>query len=396
MLKIFPHVSRTLASIGCLLCLSTAHSAPIDVVSVTSTGFGENAAAATVDAVRNGVAQVDGETIASSQHVQSTTTSASGEGTHKSRTIDDDIQRTTHGVVKSWRQIATVPTHGGFQATVQVGVVVLRQSEQLRRIKIVVVPSHAPADDVTAALVNDIAANLVESRKFAIIDQQQNEAINQQLAKIRAGAQIEDLVRLTAGVAPDYLAIVSTHSQQTQGDTTRVQGELQIIDYSSRQIKFAEQKGFNFHAGNPFPLQKRIAALSTTLSRDLIQTIYPPLVVGEDNGVLTIAQGSNYFKVGDKCSVKEVDGAVRDPYTKEFLGYKSVDVGTATITYADSRVSQARLDSQEPLDAQRLAAHKYQIWRIEASAADVFKAMNADVGIGDGAKNDKKQDDPDY
>lgn len=365
-----------------LVRLSNLYAAQLDIVPVTSTGFGANAAFATVDAVRNGVASVNGESIESSEHLNRSSTSSTGQQTQNSRTIDDDIQRATHGVVKSWRTISTVSVDGGFQSTVQVNVVVLRQSEQLKRIRIAVVPAHAPADEITGALVDDITANLVESRKFAILDQQQNEAIGRELTKIRSDGQIEDLARLTpAGVAPEYLAIVTTHSSLTQGGANQVNGELQVIDYSSRQIKFAERKSFTIKNADTFPTSKRVAAMSQTLARDLLQTIYPPLVVGDDSGVLTIAQGWNYFRVGDKCSVMVVDGALRDPYTKEFLGYKSVDAGTATITYTDSRISQARIDGQDPLDPAKVAGRKYQVWRIAASADEVFKSMSTDMGI---------------
>jgi hypothetical protein len=380
---------------GCL----RARAGELDVVSVTSTGFGANASAATVDAVRNSVASVNGESIASSEQLKTTETSSTDQQTQKSRTIDDDIQRTTHGVVKSWQPISTVSVDGGFQSTVKVNVVVLRQSAQLKRIKLAVVPSHSPADDTTDALVDGIAANLVESRKFAILDRRQNEAIARQLASIRSSSEIQDLARVSTGVAPDYLVIVTTDSPPMQGGAAQVQGEVQVIDYSSRQIKFAEQKSFAVKNSDTFPIAKRLASMSKTLSRDLLQAIYPPLIVGDDGGVLTIAQGSNYFNVGDKCSIREVDGALIDPYTKEPLGSKSTEVGTATITYVDPRISQATLNSQQPLDPRKVAARKYQIWRIAASADDLFKSMSAEMGMSASPKETKaptEQSDSDY
>src|ERR1700688_1926578 len=52
-----------LAAIGaCLLsCATRLHAGQLEVVSVTATGFGTSTASATVDAVRNGVASVNGE-----------------------------------------------------------------------------------------------------------------------------------------------------------------------------------------------------------------------------------------------------------------------------------------------------------------------------------------------
>jgi hypothetical protein len=375
------HAALLAAFGACLLAgAPELRAGQLDIVSVTATGFGSSAASATVDAVRNGVASVNGERIESTERVRKSSTSSTGVEAQSSRTIDDDIRRTTNGVVKSWRALSTQPSNGGYQATVQVGVVVLRQSEQMKRIKIAVVPSHGQADANTAAIVDGITTDLVESRKFAILDRQQKEAIEAQMSQIRAGTQIEDFARLSSGVAPDFLTIVTTGTSAGSGDgATQIRAQIQVIDYSSRQIKFAEQKSINVKAGDRFPTNKRLLGVAHTLSRDLLQSIYPPLVVGHDNGTLTIAEGSSYFKVGDKCSVRLIESTLKDPYTKEFLGYKSSEVGTATITYSDARVSQATLDNPQPLDAGKVAARKYQAWRVASSASDIFNSMSADM-----------------
>ncbi|WP_159834718.1 hypothetical protein [Burkholderia sp. 8Y] len=358
-----------------------AHAGQLEVVSVTATGFGSSAASATVDAVRNGVASVNGERIESTERLTKSSTSSTGAATQSSRSIDEDIRRTTNGVVKSWRALSTQPADGGYQATVQVGVAVLKQSEQMKRIKIAVVPSHGQADASTAAIVDAITTDLVESRKFAILDRQQKEAIEAQMAQIRAGTQIEDFARLSSGVAPDFLAIVTTRTNAGSGEgTTQIRAQLQVIDYSSRQIKFAEQKSINVKGNDRLPAVKRLLGVAHALSGDLLQSIYPPLVVGNDNGTLTIAEGSSYFKVGDKCAVRLIESTLKDPYTKEFLGYKSSEVGTATITYSDARISQATLDHSQPLDAGTVAARKYQAWRVAASANDLFNSLAADMG----------------
>jgi len=76
----------------------------ITIVSVTANGFGKTEAEAMTSAVINGVAQVNGEAIASSMRVKSTSTSSDA-GTSGERTIEKDIARRTQGVVKSWRKI---------------------------------------------------------------------------------------------------------------------------------------------------------------------------------------------------------------------------------------------------------------------------------------------------
>ena len=69
----------------------------ITIVSVTANGFGKTEAEAMTSAVINGVAQVNGEAIASSIRVKSTSTSSDA-GTNGERTIEKDIARLTQGV----------------------------------------------------------------------------------------------------------------------------------------------------------------------------------------------------------------------------------------------------------------------------------------------------------
>ena len=94
MLKNLRLVGRIAALMYFLFGLSSSYAGQLEVVSMTSSGFGANTAAATVDAVRNGVASVNGESMASSQHLASTSISSTDQQTQKSKTIDDDIQQT--------------------------------------------------------------------------------------------------------------------------------------------------------------------------------------------------------------------------------------------------------------------------------------------------------------
>jgi len=215
----------------------------ITIVSVTANGFGKTEAEAMTSAVINGVAQVNGEAIASSMRVKSTSTSSDA-GTSGERTIEKDIARRTQGVVKSWRKISLEPASGGgFSASAAVSVAVLNRSEQLKRLKLAVVPSRSGDPKYTAALAEEIVQQLTTSRKFAIMDRKNNEAIADQMQRIaRGGGAIEDRVRLISEVAPDFLAIVTTELLGGSSGRQSLVGRLEIVDYATRQVKFSEKK----------------------------------------------------------------------------------------------------------------------------------------------------------
>jgi len=70
-------------------------SAEINVVSVTSIGFGQTESEAITEAVLNGIAQVNGESIASSMRIKKATVSATDQKTQAARLTESDLERKT-------------------------------------------------------------------------------------------------------------------------------------------------------------------------------------------------------------------------------------------------------------------------------------------------------------
>lgn len=357
----------------------------ISIVSVTANGFGKTEAEAMTSAVINGVAQVNGESVASSMRVKSTSTSNES-GTTGERTIEKDIARRTQGVVKSWRKISLEPANGGgFSAAASVSVVVLNRSEQLKRMKLAVVPSRGGDPKYTQALSEEVVQQLTTSRKFAIMDRKNNDAIADQMQRIaKGGGAVEDRVRLISEVAPDFLAVVSAEWLGKGSGKQALVGKLEILDYSTRQVKFSEKKSFPLKAGDELSNGRRIGMLAKGLSRAVIQTVYPPIVVGFENNEITIAQGSDFFNKGDKLIIKRMGNAMRDPHTGEFLSYEQTDIGRAEIVYVDARIAKAKLVGEANIDQKQVLQKKYQVWRTGESSDDFFAGL---TGSTEGSGN---------
>lgn len=377
------------------LAISTsAFSAQITVVSVTANGFGQSESEAIAEAIVNGISQVNGESIASSMRVTKKTFSSTDKKTQGDRSIEKELDRKTKGVVKSWKKISCVSTNQSFTATVSVQVFVLTKSNQLERLKIAVVPPQTPSDELTDILISGLSTNLASNRKFALIDKRNNKAITNQLNEIRqhAGA-IEDQVRLGAEVAPDFIAVANIYPMQSKDNKYVIEASLEIIDYATRQVKFSEKKTANLNSSDEASVNKQINMLAKRLARVVIETIYPPLIVGADEESVTIAQGSDFFNVGDKCIIRERLNVLRDPYTKEFLGYEQKDIGSVEIIYTDKRISKAKIMSKLELSIDKIASKKYQIWRSGDSSIDLFKAADADLEGDISAKTESKNTD---
>jgi hypothetical protein len=384
------HSTIAFALLWLMACVASAQQ--VMIVSVTANGYGRTEAQALSDAVINGVAQVNGETVAASMRVTTTSTASTSGGESGRRTIEEDIQRRTRGVVKAWKPVSVNATGAGdFSATAQVSVAVLKRSEQLKRMKLAIVPSRRGDPALSATLAEEVVSNLTTSRKFAIMDRKNNDAIASQLNRIRTGGgAIEDQVRLTGEVAPDFLVVVTLDPVGRNSAKPSVVGSLEVIDYSSRQVKFSEKKSFPFKVGDDSSNRRRIAMLGKGLSRAVIQTVYPPIVVGMDEGFITIGQGSDFFNKGDVLVVKKMGNAIRDPHTGEFLSNEQTEVGKAEITYVDERIARAKVSGGIQLDPKLIADKKYQVWRTGESTDDFFVGLTGGSSGSDGGKKSKK------
>ena len=380
--------------IGLLLCLccGLVQAQQISIVSVTANGMGRTEALALSDAVVNGVAQVNGESIAASMRMTTSSSSNSTGQEALARNIEEEITRRTKGVVKSWNPVNVAATGvGDFGATVVVNVVVLNRSEQLKRMKLAVVSSQRGDSKLTLDLIDDLAQNLTTSRKFAIMDRRNQAAISDQMGRIRrVGGSLEDQVRLTGELAPDFLAIVTVDALSRGAGRLLATGTLEVIDYSSRQVKFSEKKSFPLKEGDDASNRRRISLLGKGLSRAVIQAVYPPTVIGAEDGFITIGQGSDFFSKGDALVLKKIGAAVRDPHTGEFLSNDQADIGKAQITYVDARIARAKLNEPVNLDPKLLANRKYQVWRTGESNDDFFGDLAGNVAASVGGKGKAK------
>lgn len=129
--------------------------------------------------------------------------------------------------------------------------------------------------------------------------------------------------------------------------------------------------------------------LAKGLSRAVIQTVYPPIVLGFEDNEITIAQGSDFFNKGDKLIIKRMGNAMRDPHTGEFLSYEQTDIGRAEIVYVDARIAKAKLAGEANIDQKQVLQKKYQVWRTGESSDDFFAGLTGNTE-GSGSISGKK------
>jgi hypothetical protein len=176
-------------------------------------------------------------------------------------------------------------------------------------------------------------------------------------------------------MTPDLLAVVSLGAVVESGQNFKAGINLEIIDYATKQIKFSEQKIIKLNNTSPGASNsKRALSVANALHRTLMYAVFPPMIVGTDGQNVTIAQGSDYFKVGDRLVLKKLGQELRDPHTKEFLSYDYSDVGEAVVTYTDARITRAKISrlAIQTLSAETVSSERFQVSRIGQSIDDLL------------------------
>jgi hypothetical protein len=340
----------------------STHSQQIVYQTVTALGFGITKQIAIANSISNGVAQVNGEVIASSTKMKTLDFSSSGGDDLSMRKIEESIRRKTKGVVKNWRILKIGGEPQNFVVTTEVVVVKLKKSNQLLRLKLAVVPKTADSDKrETVLLTENLSHKLVTSRKFAILDRNNSIEIAKQLSWLRKSGSIEDQVRLGAEVAPDLLVVCSVRKASRSNRKIYAIAKIEVIDYTTRQVKFSEVKTFPLKRSDDFSNDRRISFLARGFLKAIISHVYPPVIVSLRENLITISQGKEFFSIGEKVEINEKAGKIKDPYTNEIIGQDFVTVAEGIITYVDSRISKASVKNGASLSLMGVAKRSYVV-----------------------------------
>lgn len=361
------------------------------LVLVRSYGQGATEAAAVKDAIVQAVGQVSGERLAAATSVTTSSIEQTGRPAQYSASVAQQIDSLIRGVVKSSNTVSVERDgNGGYRATVDVRVASLRRSAQLERVKLAVVASRQPlpaalegaGPEFMRALTNGLSDRLVASRKFAVLDRHEQEAVEREFAMIRSGRTgVEETVRLQSAAAAEFLVVVSVtdltvSDKLTGGTRARATVRAQLLDYGSGQVRQAVSS-VGVKTVRPGMLGAFGTELGARLAHQFVESIFPARVIGADGLALTVSAGESQFRRGDAVRVFRRGAALKDPDTGESLGYAEHLVGSGQVEDTTDRVSVVRLAGAQ-IAPEALRKQSYVVRKdttAPAEAAAQFKAI---------------------
>jgi TolB-like protein len=216
---------------------------------------------------------------------------------------------------------------------------------------------------VAEAVTDAIIAQLVQARKFAILQRRDFATYNAEKSII-ASSDANHLERLKLGrvLGADYMLVgaVNNFNAGTTSKVSSLTGErlssgsaeinlsYELMLMATQQIKWADTVNFRVElpsgAADDGTLQGVFDSLANTIVLDLLENIYPPQIVAVQGTSLQLNLGGKAYVPGDRLEVFSLGNMVVDPYTKEPLEPIETPVGTITITRITAKLAYAQAD----------------------------------------------------
>lgn len=410
--------ARCLSAALLFTAMSVHAQGKIEIVDVTVVGYGKDVKLATLDALDNAVSQVTGAHMASATAVEMQQQVKDGNASNN-ESFKQNINKLSKGVVKSYQLLeqGKDAESGQMMVKIQAQIPRYEQSGQMKRLRLAVTPvaivngllGDPSAIQFAEQLSAGTEAYLTQTRRFAMLDRRNSGAVEDEKGLIRKGDMpIEEMVKLTAKVASDYLVVlVLKDFSQNSEMITRPNGremerinmpvtvDVRVIDVPTHQIKFAQTYNHRGRTVTGKTIGMHATDIAQEIGETILNAIYPIAVIAVEGKNLTLNQGGITVKNGRKYKLVKLGAPMVDPYTKESLGRQESDVGVVEITAVTSQMSTAKLISgaEDNLESGSLQLRPLP----KAAAEEASKAeVSSDAAADDYAPKKKKSKDADW
>jgi curli biogenesis system outer membrane secretion channel CsgG len=417
---------RYLIGFLCVISLSFSVNlmarAQLEFVNVEIQGVGDSLQEAVNTAVAEAIGRVNGKSVAATNAINKITESAS-DGKNKSFQSSTNMQRqfseATKGVVDSYPVLSeTQNGRGQYVVTVNAKIAKLKLSASASRLKIAVLP-FAGSDRFARNFSDALVGKLVGSRRFTVLDRQNMADIagERSVAATNSLTPVSELARLGSTLSADYIIVgkvedVASQIREVYFPTIKKTFKIpegkatvnfKIIDVATSQVKFADnailgfdRESFEKAMGAGMRPNADIAMAeiaSSKIGTQILDAIYPIMVVAVNRGVLTLNQGGDLVEAGAVYGVYERGPKVYDPYTKESLGRSESKVGELKVERVTPKMSSASLAKGDLSIFKEFKIGKF-VCRLEKSAPS--RAQQNERIVREKIKKKKSEYDDDW
>lgn len=334
----------------------------VDTVPTSTDGYGPTPAAATSDAMKSAILQVNGATIdTGSVQVKYGLDVTDGTDSVSIRATEfaERVAQKSGGAITNFKVVSvTEPTEKGGQYKVTIAANIAHFTPAAdKKIKVVVAPIKFSvgsfvigSESVSAQKVADdirqqVSVALTNTGRFSVLDREIGTDIQNELDMIKTGAAPRaETGKLGQAVTADVIwtASISTlaynrHARQLRTSDRELVSysggwgvSQKLVNVATRQIMTSDSlqgtapevaattMGAGINAGQV--LQGMETEIANEVVASILARTFPITVVSRDGNTVVLSQGGQSVKVGTRYAMVSMGNEMKDPQTGESLG----------------------------------------------------------------------------
>lgn len=367
----------------------------VDTVLTTAEGYGVTPAAATSDAMKTAILQVNGATIdTGSVQVKYGLDVTDGKDSASLRATEfaEMVAQKSGGAITNFKIVSvTEPKDKGgqYKVSIAANIAHFTAPAEGKKIKVVVASIHfdssnfvigaetVPAQKVAEDIRQQVGAALTNTGRFSVLDRENGADIEKELAMIKAGdAPRAETGKLGQAVTADVIwtGTINTlaynrHARQLRTSNRELVSfsggwgvSQKLVNVATRQVMTSDTlqgkapeveattMGSGINSGQV--LQGMESEIVNEVVASILARTFPITVVSRDANTVVLSQGGQSVKVGIRYAMVSMGKEMKDPQTGESLGRMEspccevvVDKVTPKLSYGHLENVKVALDS---------------------------------------------------
>lgn len=346
------------------------------VKNIEGTGVGTTRATAVNNAIAEAIGQINGVRMTQEKFISDTSIETSS-GDTSAYVYNNKIKSITKGKVDSFNiiEVNKYSDHE-YEAIVEVTKTIVTKEYKTpghspnKRRKLAIVPSYSngtnftvlgsyrSSREVTQRLTQELVSSVTQTRKFTMLDRENNDAYNMEKSVILSrDAHEDEILKLGNVLGADYLlvsnltefkiyndvTVSNLTGRKTNNLTAYATVQYRILAMATKQIKWSNTTTFEFEPDGNTNEQVFLNALkkiSGDLTYEIIENIFPIKITDiSSDGIAILNQSS---ALGETYDVYKLGKRLYDNYTKEFLGRDEIKIGTIQVSRVLPKISYAK------------------------------------------------------
>lgn len=335
----------------------------VDTVQTQATGYGTSVAAATSDAMKSAILQVNGATIDSgSVQVKYGLDITDGKDALSLRATEfaELVSQKSGGAITNFKIVEVVEPKdkgGQYKVKIEANIAHFTAPSDSKKIKVVVAPIRISrnsfvigSDSIQAQKVAEdirlqVSAALTNTGRFSVLDRELNTDIQNELDMIESGAASRsEIGKLGQAVTADVIWAGTVNTLAYDRHARKLQtSDRELVSYSggwvvsqklvnvaTRQIMLSDtlqgkapdiepttmSSGINSNQ----VLQNMIKEIVNEIVASILTRTFPITVVSRDGNSVVLSQGGQSLKIGSRYAMVAMGKELKDPQTGESLG----------------------------------------------------------------------------